>query len=183
MKDNSEMSSKSKMAWLGVLILTGIEQSIKWIINARYLDRTFPIFPPLLYYQPVFNRDYSWFNSMLKLGIGKWVHIAFVLLLILLIVLFYCFIRRQMGPGRWLDTMFIFLMSGALCSLIDKVFWNGSLDYILLKGFFTFDLKDIFINVFIGLAAIGSIRYRERLKEMDDTKLLKDFMRYLLRKD
>jgi len=78
--------------------------------------------------------------------------------------------------------MFAFLFSGAICSLIDKVFWNGSLDYILVKGLFTFDLKDVYINVFIGLLILSLILGDKVLKQIDDDDLLKDFAKYIFKK-
>lgn len=37
-------------------------------------------------------------------------------------------------------------LAGVICSIIDRIFWGSSLDYIRIKGFFVFDLKDIFID-------------------------------------
>lgn len=78
--------------------------------------------------------------------------------------------------------MFAFLFSGATCSLIDKLFWDGSLDYILVKGFFTFDLKDVYLNIFIGLLILALVLDSKALKQLDDKKILKGFVRYIVRK-
>jgi hypothetical protein len=72
--------------------------------------------------------------------------------------------------------IFIFVFSGAMCSLIDKVFWNGSLDYIELKGFFTFDLKDVYVNVSIGLLLFFMIKGNKKIKSiLEDKTLMKGF--------
>ncbi len=77
--------------------------------------------------------------------------------------------------------MYAFIFSGAMCSLIDKIFWNGSLDYILVNGFFMFDLKDVYINIFNGLLILSLFLKNKVLKQIDDN-IAKDFTRYILRK-
>lgn len=41
----------------------------------------------------------------------------------------------------------IFIISGAICSCIDVIFWGGSIDYIELFHWFIFDLKDFYITI------------------------------------
>ncbi|KNF09060.1 lipoprotein signal peptidase [Gottschalkia purinilytica] len=176
------MKIKNKKTWISVIFLISIEQIIKIIINSNYLDKNIPILPPLLYFKPIFNRDYSWFNSMLQLGIGRWIHILIAAVMSLLIYLFYSYLNNRIGINRVINIMFAFVFSGALCSLIDKVFWNGSLDYIQLKGFFTFDLKDLYINVFIGMLILLALMKNKTLEEIDDRNIIKDFAKYILRK-
>lgn len=175
------MKFQNKRTYLAVLILVAIEQVIKVIINFNFIDKKFPILPPLLYFEPIFNRHYSWFNSMLQLGIGKWIHVLLVAIMTIFIYLFYKYINRQFGKSNIIDIMYAFLFSGALCSLIDKVFWNGSLDYILLNGFFTFDLKDVYIDIFIGLLIFSSLSKSDVIRRMDDN-ILKDFIKYIFQK-
>jgi signal peptidase II len=51
--------------------------------------------------------------------------------------------RYKSLPGLYL----IFTLSGASCSLIDVVFWGGSIDYIQLFNWFIFDLKDVYLSL------------------------------------
>lgn len=182
------MKIENKKTWIAVLILVTIEQVVKIIINNHFLDKKVPILPPLIYFKPMFNRDYSWFNSMLQLGVGKWIHISIVAILSILIYLFYQYINKQFGTSKIINIMYGFIFSGAICSLIDKIFWNGSLDYILLNVFFTFDLKDVYINVFnifIGLlilAVILNYPLKDKVLNQIDDNILKDFTKYILRK-
>ncbi|HHY83294.1 MAG TPA: signal peptidase II [Clostridiales bacterium] len=175
------MGVQNKITFIAVIILVAIEQIIKVIINNNFLSKKFSIIPPFLYFEPMFNKDYSWINSMLQLGIGKWVHIIIVSAMTILIFLFYLYISKRFGSVKLIDTMFAFLLSGAICSLIDKIFWNGSLDYILLKGFFTFDLKDVYINVFIVLVILSIILNNKVIKQIDDRVFI-DFIKYVLRR-
>lgn len=111
-----------RKTWISVCFLITIEQVIKIIINNNFLNKRFPILPPLLYFDPMFNRDYSWFNSMLQLNVSKWIHIAIVTIMIILIFLFYKYLNKQFGTNKIINIMFAFIFSGAMCSLIDKIF-------------------------------------------------------------
>jgi signal peptidase II len=176
------MKIENKKTWVGVFILILIEQGIKIIINSRYFNKTFPILPPLLYFEPMFNRHYSWVNSMLRLGVSKGLHIAIVVILSIFLYLFYGYINKRLGTNKIINVMFAFIFSGALCSLADKVFWNGSLDYVLVKGFFTFDLKDVYIDIFCGLMILLLLSKNKILKQLDDKDVYKDFIKYIFRK-
>jgi signal peptidase II len=175
------MKIQNKRTYIAVLILVTIEQGIKIVINSNFFDKKFPILPPLLYFEPMFNRHYSWFNSMLQLGIGKWIHISIVAIMSILIYLFYKYLNNQFGISKIINIMYAFIFSGAICSLIDKIFWNGSLDYILVNGFFTFDLKDVYINIFICLLILSLLLKSKVLNQIDDN-IVKNFITYVIRK-
>ncbi|NEU04998.1 signal peptidase II [Clostridium senegalense] len=175
------MKTQNKKTYISVFILVAIDQIIKIVINNKFFDKKFPILPPLLYFDPMFNRDYSWFNSMLQLGVGKYIHILIVVIMSILIYQLYQYLNKQFGDNKIINIMYAFIFSGAICSLIDKVFWNGSLDYISLNVFFTFDLKDVYINVFIGLVILSLILKNKVLSQIDDD-IVKDFTKYVLRK-
>lgn len=66
------MKIENKKILASVFLLVTIEQFIKIIINNNFLNKRFTILPHFLYFQPMFNRDYSWFNSMLQLNVSKW---------------------------------------------------------------------------------------------------------------
>jgi len=99
----------------------------------------------------------------------------------ILIYLFYKYLNKQFGPNKTINIMYVLIFSGAMCSLIDKIFWNGSLDYILVNGFFTFDLKDVYINIFMGLLILALLFKNKVLNQIDDD-IVKDFTKYILRK-
>lgn len=176
------MKIEAKKTWISVFSLITIEQVIKLIINNNFFDKRFPILPPFLYFEPMFNRDYSWINSMFQLNVSKWIHIIMVAIMTTLIYLFYKYLNRQLGSKKIINIMFAFIFSGAMCSLIDKIFWNGSLDYILVNGFFTFDLKDVYINIFIALMLLLVISKDKVLKQIDDKDIVRNFRNYILRK-
>jgi signal peptidase II len=176
------MAIKNMKTWLGTAGLIALDQLIKLLINNQYLHVTAAIIPPYLYFEPMFNRHYSWINSMLRLDIGKWVHAALTALICALIILFYLYLIHKQKTNGVVNTAFAFLLAGAFCSLIDKVLWNGSLDYILLDGFFTFDLKDVFINIFNGILVFLLIFKNKTMKQFEEKGLFREFIRFVLRK-
>lgn len=175
------MKIRNQKTHLTVIILVTIDQAIKIVISNNFFNKTFSILPPLLYFNPIFNRNYSWLNSMLQLGIGKWIHVSAVAIMGVLIYLFYQYLNKAFGTNEIINIMYAFIFSGAMCSLIDKIFWNGSLDYILLNGFFTFDLKDVYISIFIGLLILASLLKNKILNQIDNN-LVKNFTKYILQK-
>jgi len=168
--------------WLKIVILFLVDQGIKLWIYLLHLDKVRPLIPPILYFKPTFNRDYSWVNSLLDLGISRQIHILLTLFLMLLILTFYSYLTTRIESSQLLRLIFIFLFTGALCSLVDRVFWNGSLDYILLKGFFTFDLKDLYVAVFLGTILYATVTKNQLFKDLDHPDLFKDYLKYLVRK-
>ena len=68
---------------------------------------------------------------------------------------------------------FLFIFSGSLCSLIDKIFYGGSLDFIGISNLFIADIKDIYINLGI-LFFIISIVISGYLTEDDNTSFKED---------
>ena len=181
MKRSEDMVSHKSSPWTTVLFLTTIEQGLKVIINNYYLLVNAPILRPWLFFNPVFNRDYSWFNSMLQLNIGRWIHVLLVTALLILIYLFHQFVRQRLKTDRLIDATFAFLFAGAICSLIDKVFWNGSLDYIRVRGMFTFDLKDVYINIFVGLFILMVAINHRGIRQVKEDEIVRDFVAYVRR--
>lgn len=173
------MKGRDIKPWLGIAGLIALEQGIKLLINRFFLDGSIPLLEPLFYFEPMFNRHYSWFNSMLRIEDSRWLHIVFVGLMIALLFLFYRYVGKRKGTRRITDMMFSFLFAGAICSFIDKVFWDGSLDYIRMDGLFTFDLKDLYINVFNGLLIYALLFRGEQLKRFMDSHIIEDFFRSL----
>lgn len=173
------MNKKQFVGFTALLIV--IEQWIKVIINKSYLDAFDPILEPYLYFKPMFNRDYSWINSLFQFGVSKWVHVVLVSLIILVIVLAYNYISYKNLNTGLVSTSFAFLLAGGICSLIDKVVWDGSLDYIYVKGYFTFDLKDVYIDIFIGLILLMFVFDYKGFRKSDDDGFIKDFISFLKR--
>jgi hypothetical protein len=78
------------------------------------------------------------------------------------------------------------VLAGLFANLIDNAFWGGSLDYITIKPFYTFDLKDLYITLceLFLITELVDNRLLKRVIKMpkDDSKRLnEDFMEFVKR--
>lgn len=159
-----------------------IEQGLKLYIHEYYFDANIKIVNNFLYLNPTFNRDYSWINSLFGLGISKGIHIAMVVFIIAMVISVYLFLRHSGITTKLVNIAFSFILAGGLCSLVDKVFWDGSLDYIYVVNHFTFDLKDVYVNVFLGLVILMFIFDYRGFRTKDDDHIFRNFKNFILRR-
>ncbi|MCR1953163.1 signal peptidase II [Clostridium sp. DSM 100503] len=174
----------SKIVFVIFLILMLIDQGIKLIIKLFYFDNYFEIIPKFLSFDPIINTDGSWLNARFGLGVG---FSALIILNALAVILFIEVYRYYLSKGNkefWSDMAFLFILSGALCSLIDKIFYGGSLDFIGISNLFIADIKDMYINLGI-LFFIMLIYIKDYFKEedsstlKDDLQSIKKFLKFM----
>lgn len=163
---------------LMVSLLVCMDQFIKIIISNNFMNKKFYFIDKIIGFEPIINTKYSYINSLGNLGIGLTAHIITVLTALLISIIIYIFIYETYNMNPFKECIFIFLFSGSFCSLIDKIIWGGSLDYILVEGFFTFDLKDVYISIFqILIIACVIFNYRG-LRKFDEKKFFRELKDY-----
>ena len=174
----------SKVVILIFIILMLIDQGIKIIIKFFFFNNYIEIIKGFLSFDPIINTQGSWLNARFNFNMG------FTLLIILNAIAFVLFIelyRYYLSKGNkdyWGDMAFLFISTGALCSLIDKVFYGGSLDFIGISDLFIADIKDIYINLgilfFIMLIYIkGYFKEEENSTLKDDWNSIREFLRFI----
>ena len=131
-----------------VFILIVVDQVLKIIIKNYLFNSEFEIIKNILYFQPNLHKNHSWFNSLFNLNIEIFVYVIFTVIVIFLSFFVYGFLKENKKDKLLVKLVFLFFYAGAICSLFDRIFWGGSLDFIYLKGFFIFDLKDIYLSLF-----------------------------------
>ncbi len=171
------MNKKKFLSSLSLLIF--LDQVIKIIINQFFYTKSFNIIGDYIQFQPYLNIKYSWINSLFNLGISRILHTLIVILMIVLISVLFKFIKTTYTKSSILDYLFLFVLSGAVCSLIDKIFWGGSLDYIMLKGLFIFDLKDVYISAFEILLVVVIVYNFKSINKMSEKQLYRDFKNFV----
>lgn len=155
---NSNKNTKVRIFIILILLII-IDQTTKIMIDRYFLDSEFNIIKGIIVFKPHLNINLSWINSTFKLGLGLIIHIIIIAIEFPIIIVAYDFLKYKTCNLLLIDFMFINLIAGAICSLIDKVFWSGSLDFIWLKGFFIFDIKDVYISIFEVTSGIMLIKY------------------------
>ena len=84
----------------------------------------------------------------------------------------------------WINGFIHLFLAGLAANLIDNAFWGGSLDYITIKPFYTFDLKDLYITLcelFLITELIDN-RLLKRFLNMpkdDSRRINKEFFRFI----
>lgn len=165
------LTSKSLAITFTLLML--LDQGLKLIIKTSYFDTNFYIIPKYLSFSPIINSQGSWLNARFGAGVSFTSLITLNVLALFLFLEAYRYYGFNGHKDFWADMCFIFIISGCLCSLIDKVFYGGSLDFIGISSLFVADLKDIYINLAILFFAL-TIYFNGYWKSSDETTLKED---------
>ena len=167
------MKTKAVLLWAIALFI--LDQVIKVVINQYFLDVRFDIIPPLFYFKPTFNHNYSYVNSLFKLGMGFWTHIIIFSFVVIITVFVYDLMKTISGNNKLLNVAFIFGFAGLLSGYIGTIVWNGCLDYIYLKPLFVFDLKDLYIDTFLVLFFLYLHKNRKYLSTFKTKDIIHHF--------
>lgn len=164
---------------LPVLLLILFDQAIKIYIDQNYMGKEFELIGNLIGFHPYQNIKYSWLNSITNLGISYTVHVIWNVVALICALVIYDFIKKKYTLDTYAAILFTFLFAGVLCSLIDKTVWGGSLDFIWLKGFFIFDIKDVYVSV-AEVMAVAAIVFNYRgLRNISNKELEQKFGEYI----
>ena len=165
------------------LILMLIDQGIKIIIKKFFFNDFYEIIKDFIYFDPIINTKGSWLNARFNVGVGFLQLIIINAIALFLFLEIYRYYLSKNPKSFWVDLAFVFVTAGALCSLIDKIFYGGSLDFIGISNLFIADIKDIYIN--IGLLFFIMFIYKigyfkeDETSFKDDIKSLKNFFSFL----
>lgn len=172
------MGKNFKLAF-SILCLIITDQIIKLYIAGKLMYKRFNICGSIITFQPCINKSYSWINSLIGGKVGLMPHIIFNIIVIIFSLFIFNFIKENYIDNKILYMVVVFWYAGIICSLIDRVFWGGSLDYIKLKGLFVFDLKDVYISILeIAICIIIIFNYK-KLKIVDEKKIYIQFKNYI----
>lgn len=176
---------KSKTLFSTFIVIMLIDQGIKFIIGRNFFNEYFEIIPNFLSFDPIINTHGSWLNARFDFDISFPVLIIINFIALFIFFELYRYIKFKSGKTTfWGDMCFVFIMAGALCSLIDKVFYGGSLDFIGISNLFIADIKDIYINLgllFFIMATYKSdfLKEEENSTLKDDIQSIKRFLRFI----
>lgn len=166
------------------LILMLLDQGSKIIIKFFYFNNNITLIKNFLYFNPIINTDGSWLNARFGTGISFHLLIITNFIALFLFIEVYRYYISKNKKDFWCDMCFIFMFSGALCSLIDKVFYGGSLDFIGIGDLFIADIKDIYINLgilfFIALMLnSGALTSEDSSSFKEDIQSIKRFFNFI----
>lgn len=144
---------------LVLLALVLIDQVIKVIIFFNFMLLDIRILGNKAGFLPHINiEQMSIFNHELKLGLGLVCLIILNLISLGLLTIIYYRFKKKEFTNHFFQVTFLFIMAGSICSLLDKIVYGGSLDYILFYKDIL-DLKDIYLILAIVFLFLYTITY------------------------
>lgn len=129
------------------LFLILIDQMVKIFITRHYIGTEVILLPDILLFRPIQNTNLSWLASVFdyKMSVLSMLVLQVFSLLSILVIYHYLSYLWTERKGL-LKFMLSCHIAGISCSFIDVMFWGGSWDFIRLFDWFTFDLKDVYLN-------------------------------------
>lgn len=160
------------------------DQGIKILIKLLWFNQDFPIINGMLYFRPIINTDGSWLNARFGTSVNFPILITLNIFAIFIFIEVYRYYLHKSNKDFWADMCFIFVSCGAICSLIDKIFYGGSLDFIGVSNLFIADIKDLYINLGILFFALtmfnnGYLSSNEDTSFKDDLQALIKFLIFI----
>lgn len=159
-----------------IISLIVIDQIVKLFISNFIGDKVIHLIPGFLHIHPILNEiNSSGILPNYKFFIGIEIVVTIIVfILFIFLYRFWCFFMDKCN--NLAISVLIFLISGILCSIIDRIFWGGSLDYICfytqwVNGYisYTIDLKDVYLDImfvlFFFLLTIFAIKYLKLCKD------------------
>jgi signal peptidase II len=170
---------------IGTSLCVLLDMIIKLLINMYFYDCNVNLIGEVVTFSPVLNKSISWFASISRITIGAIPHLFLRIVIFILSLNVTRNIMKKHTISRLVFFALIFWLAGCFCSLIDQVFFSTSLDYIRIRGFFTFDLKDVYIScteVIVIILAFNFLRRKENrdtLTKMSNIDFVKKIVSYL----
>lgn len=168
-----EKGVTSKTLGITFVIVMLFDQGLKFIIKLYYFNESFYVIPNFLSFNPIINSQGSWLNARFGAGVSFPCLIFLNIIALFLFIEAYRYYLYNKHKDFWADMCFVFIVAGCLCSLIDKVFYGGSLDFIGISDLFIADLKDIYINLGI-LFFVLTIYFNDYWKTEESETTIKE---------
>lgn len=157
------MIKKIKPFIIPALLLVLIDQTIKIVISNVFMQYNFDIIPKVLRFNPNLNTHLSYAGNFIDILSSPFVAILLnILALFLFLSGYMLYLTKRPYTSFSVKMIMICGIAGSLCSLSDKLFWAGSLDYLQIPSLFIFDLKDCYLTVAeVMFVVIGILHSRE----------------------
>jgi signal peptidase II len=167
-------------------VAVGIDQGIKaYLFSQEWVSISIPLIRPVFYIEPTQNTlgSYLWVLLGLKKGSHLLNILLFSLIGILLIEVWRFYVRRKRN-SFWINGFIHLFLAGLAANLIDNAYWGGSLDYVTIKPFYTFDLKDLYITLcelFLLTELVDNRLLRRFLKmpKEDSRRINREFIQFM----
>ena len=157
------------------VILIAIDEGVKLVVFWLCMGTSFVLIPNVLLFRPVQNKHLIYLFSLLEIKPPLAVMILGVIIAFVIVIMMYrycLFIYRKQNSILTLSLSFG--LAGIIGSFIDIACWGGSIDFIRLFNWFTFDLKDVYLStmaLLIILSVLLNMPEYYKLSKEDRKKL------------
>ena len=177
---------KKGINWIFLLLAVALDQGIKaYLFSLQWETISIPLIEPVFYIEPTQNTlgSYLWVLLNLKKGSHVFNMILFSLVGLGIIELWRFYVKRKRN-SFWINGFIHLFLAGLIANLIDNGFWGGSLDYITIKPFYTFDLKDLYITLcelFLVTELVDNRLFRRliHMPKEESRALNRDFIEFI----
>jgi len=155
---------KFKPFIIPVLCLLLIDQITKVFVSSAYMQYDFDIITHFLRFNPEQNTNLSWYGNFVDILASPFIAVLLNILAIFIFLSGYLLYKAKKEKTRFLIKIIMVCgLAGCLCSLIDKLFWGGSLDFLQIPNLLIFDLKDCYLTVAEVLFVITGILHSKEI--------------------
>ena len=149
---------------------------VKMAIANSFMQYEFDIIARLLRFHPEQNTNLSWVGNFVDILSSPWLLALINILVIFVFLSGYLLYTAKTKQTRFPVKMLLVCgLAGCFCSLIDKLFWGGSLDFLQMPGLFIFDLKDCYLTVATILFVAAGILHSKEIS-------VKEYLRFCCNK-
>ncbi len=177
---------KKGINWIFLLGALAVDQGIKaYLFSLEWETLSITLIEPVFYIQPTQNTlgSYLW----VLLGLEKSSHLLNIILFSLVGIIFiegWRFYVKRKRNSFWVNGFIHLFLAGLLANLVDNAFWGGSLDYITIRPFYTFDLKDLYITLcelFILTELLDNklLKHLFKMPKEESRQLNRDFINFI----
>ena len=169
---------------MAVIFLILLDQVLKISINMFFKTTEIHIWNNFLGFKVFLNCNHiSMFNGYaINFKLSIYILIIINVIMSLFLISLYKYIKFINLKINTVYISLIFFIAASISSLIDKVFWGGSLDYIIFLSYIL-DLKDIYLIVgFLAITIYTLKNVDFKLKQAQNISFVKDFFLFILKK-
>lgn len=160
-----------------LVLLVLLDQLSKLLISRYFMTAHWS--GQFIGFAPVLNRAHqSIYNQLFNWHVPLFVLVLINLLVLIVFGSVFLFFRHEQRMTPLRQIYFNCLLSAALCSLLDKVFWGGSLDFIRWQHYI-YDLKDVYLTAAEVLIVIDLVKNWSRIRQLSDRVRLQHYWRFL----
>ncbi|MDD5936584.1 MAG: signal peptidase II [Clostridiales bacterium] len=161
-----------KTLLIRILLLVLLDQMIKRIIVHFCYTANIDLIGSFLRFYPIINPFLSLPGNYLPIFQDFHFLIVINILTIILSKYLLSFYHHKIHITSFtIVNLYIFFQAGAIASLLDKVLWHGSLDYLMVNELFVIDLKDCYLFGSVMIGSILMVKNYKKLKKIKRSEL------------